>query len=81
MAEQLPEAGCQGIEVDIFDRHTHGGIPILATSTRCLPDVPPIGGPITGTLEAATLDKGFYQVEGMAVFVLPIRADSFQDDG
>lgn len=81
MAEEFPKPGCQGIEVDVFDRYAHGGISILATAPRCLPNQLPIGGLITGAPEAVTFDKSFYQVERMPVFVLPIGADSFHDDG
>lgn len=81
MAENLPKPGRQWVEVDVFDRYAHGGISILTTAPCCLPDQLPIGGLITGAPEAVTLDKGFYQVERMPVFVLPIGVDSSQDDG
>src|ERR1035437_2049243 len=81
MAENLPKPGRQRVKVDVFDWHTHGGISILATAPRCLPNQFPIGCLIACALEAVPLDKSFDQVKRMPVFVLPIGADSFQDGG
>jgi hypothetical protein len=68
MAEELPKSGRQGVVEDVFDWHANGGISVLATATRCLPNQLPIGGLITGTPEKAKLDKSFYQVKQVAVF-------------
>ena len=42
-------------------------------------DRDPVGGPVTGALETIPLDKGFDQVDGMSVFVLPIAAQATSD--
>jgi hypothetical protein len=78
MTKALTKSRRQGVEVDVFDRHDHVGISILATASCCLAYQLPIGCTVTGAPETVTLDKRFYQVERVSVLLLPICADSFQ---
>jgi hypothetical protein len=51
----------------------------LPTPAFGLSDQQPVGGPVTGSAEAAAVDKGFQQFDGMAVLALPIRSDACGD--
>ena len=68
----------QRIDVNVFDRYSSLVISIVAATTLGRTDAAPVGSPIATTLEAISLNKGLYQFHGMAVFDLPIRAQSSQ---
>jgi hypothetical protein len=53
----------------------------LATAPFGLTDEVPICSTIASTPEAVPVDKSFDQMELMAVFMLPVSADSFHYDG
>jgi hypothetical protein len=66
----------QWTKVNVFDRDllvlAIGAV--LAAATLGLAHAYPVGGPITGALKPVTLDKGFQQINRMAIFALPVVA-------
>lgn len=76
--QQLSKARVQGIKVNVFDGHLiMGAIGLILTTTALgLTHTDPIGCLIGGAREAVALDEAFHQVNGMAVFALPILADA-----
>jgi hypothetical protein len=74
----LPEMRVQGIQVNVFHRQPIGAAvrAILAAAAFGLAHALPIGRPVTTAGEAVMLDKGFQQINGVAVLTLPITADT-----
>ena len=72
MAKPLPASGTQRVEIDVFDRHAQLPGTILPAAALGLACASPIGRSIASPLEALPIDKGFDQMDGVAVSGLPI---------
>jgi len=64
------------IEVDVFTGHSQATVVIVAAAALSLSGANPIGGALTTALETISLHKGLQQVNGMAIFGLPIGAQT-----
>ena len=51
-------------------------VTVLSASSTGVADPQPIGGPIAGAPEEVSLNEGFYQLDWMAVFLLPIDGET-----
>ena len=74
--QPLLKARVQGIKINVFDRQSVGSTirAVLSAATLGLANAPPVGSPVATAGKAVALDKGFQQINGMAVFTLPIAA-------
>jgi len=74
--QPLPKAWVQGIKINVLEGQPEGPSvrAVLAAAAFGLANAPPVGGPVASAGKAVLLDEGFQQVEGMAVFALPIAA-------
>jgi hypothetical protein len=74
----LAKSPMQGVKVNVFD----GGLvpisvgPILSGSAFSLAHAHPVGGSVSSARKTITLYKGLQQINGMAVFGLPIAAEA-----
>ena len=75
-AEFLAKAGGQGIDVDVLDRHVQGVVAVLTTAALGLADADPVGGAITGALEAGAVDEGLDQIDRMSILGQPIGREA-----
>ena len=69
----------EGREIDIFYGCRKYSARALSAPALGLSDPQPIGRAVTGAAEAAAVDKGFQEFDGMPVFTLPIRRDPGDD--
>src|ERR1035441_5047673 len=74
--QPLLKARVQGIEINVFDGQPVGPAirAVLPAAAFGLADAPPVGGLVATAGKTVALDKGFQQIDGMAVFALPIAA-------
>jgi hypothetical protein len=74
--QPLLKARVQGIKINVFDRQSVGSAirAVLSAAALGLANAPPVGSPVATAGKAVALDKGFQQIDGMAVFALPIAA-------
>jgi hypothetical protein len=72
--QEIPKAGMQGIEIDVFNGNLVVGAigPVLAAAALGLAHANPVGRPVTSTRKAVAFHEGFQQINGMAVFALPV---------
>ena len=73
--ERLPKAPPQRIEINVFDRHLHAGVPILARPPRRRSHPLPVGRTIHRAPETLPFDKGLQQHDRMPIFGLPVPRD------
>ena len=81
-ARQLwPKAPLQGVKVNVFNGPAVSLAPgmVLAAAALGLADVPPISRLVAGAGQAVALPKGFPQINGIAIFALPIPAQPLGD--
>src|ERR1039457_5730048 len=77
----LPKAQMQGVKVNVFYGQAIGlarGM-VLAAAALGLAYAPPISSLVAGAGKAVALHKGFQQINGMAIFALPIPAQPLGD--
>src|ERR1039457_494088 len=77
----LPKAQMQGVKVNVFNGQAVGlarGM-VLAAAALGLAYAPPISSLVAGAGKAVALHKGFQQINGMAIFALPIPAQPLGD--
>jgi len=67
------------IEVDVFERCLDLMVTILPCSPLGLAGKHPIGSSGAGSSEAGTIDKGFDQVNGMSITLLPVVVQTPDD--
>jgi hypothetical protein len=74
----LAESPVQGIKVNVFDgRLVPGAIgPVLPGSALGLAHAHPVGGLVSCALKTVALHKGLQQINGVAVFSLPIVTEA-----
>ena len=72
------ELWVQQIDQHPLRRHGHPMRTVLARATGGLAQVEPVGGAITGPLEAGGIDEGLDQSQGPGVFALPVLAQATQ---
>ena len=75
LAEDATKSFCQRVEVNILDGHFKAGMSVAATPLG-LTDTDPVGCLITDALEAIPFHKCFQEINGMAVFLYPVRTDT-----
>ena len=78
--QQIAKIGAQRIKVNVFDRDllVRPIGPVLAGAAFGLANAHPVGGPVTSAGKAIGLHERFQQVNGMAVFVLPVGAQTLR---
>jgi hypothetical protein len=74
----LAESPMQGVKVNVFDGGLVPGAvgPVLPGSTFGLAHAHPVGGLVSRARKALALHKGLQQINGMAVFSLPILTEA-----
>jgi len=81
MAEEFSQAWGEEVEIDVLDRHAEGSVAVLATAPLSVAHVNPVGGLVAGALEALGIDKGFDQIDGVAISSLPVGAHTLEGEG
>jgi len=71
--------GAEGIDVDVFDRDPQGREAVLAAAALGLSHPLPVGGSVAGAPESVAVHERFHQVNRVAVFGPPVRAQLAED--
>ena len=70
------ESFCQRVKVNIFYGYFKRSIPVVAAASLGLTGTNPVGSLVADALKAVMLHKGFQEIDGMTVFILPVSADA-----
>jgi len=76
-----PKVFDQGVEINILNDAVVGRAVAFFTEPFGLSHIDPIGSLIRGSLEAALIDEGFEQAEGMAKIGRPVFPERFDIEG
>ena len=68
---------CQWIQVNILYGSFDGVISVIAGTAFGLPGESPVGGLVADASVPGAIDKGFEQINRVAVLYLPVRTDPF----
>ena len=73
--ESFTEIRDQRIEIYVFDWDVQCAVAILAAASLCLAGAGPVGGAVAGAFESGPVNKGFDEVDGVAVLGRPIGCE------
>ena len=79
--QKPPKLFDQGVEIDILNDAVIGRAGAFFIEPFGLSHIDPIGGLVGGAFEAALIDEGFEQIEGVAKRGEPVLTEAFDIEG